>query len=151
MTNDERRKQILEEARARVDGTWREPEPSSPVPRTDQVDGLTYKVTENALVEAAEPLQQPAAADPWNEWLEARLDQERSIIIGAVIEIVGEVVARLRSELRNTDRDVEINQEFVKIWRSVEQATKSIVEIRRERVEQFRDVGGDPAKKVKMN
>src|SRR5262245_43300043 len=139
MTDEEKRKRILDEARQRLAGTWIEPEPvaSSPV-----------------QLEPAEAMRQPAAEtytndDAWNAWLQhaidVRLEQERA----EMIEILGEVVAKMRTEYqRDTDRDAEINQEFVKIWRSLEQATKSIVEIRREQLERtlFND---DP--KAKMN
>ena len=90
---------------------------------------------------AAEARQQPAVEtqtndDAWNAWLEHAIDRRLAEERAEMIEILGEVVAKMRGEYqRDTDRDAEINQEFVKIWKSLEAATKSIVEIRREQLE----------------
>jgi len=153
---DDDRKRVIAEAKAHIDGSWSperfpprsEPMASSPVRRTDQIDGLTYKVTENALAPPAEALQQPAASDDWNAWLtrelDARLDVERQLMI----EVVGEVVAKLRAE-RDGEQSAETAREFAKIWKSLTEAHRSIVEIRQERVTQgFREVASDPAKKM---
>jgi hypothetical protein len=154
MTDDEKRKRILAEAKAHIDGTWRAedfphavPEPSSPMQRTDQVGDLVHKVIENAQVGAAAPAQQLTNDEAWNEWLQraidVRLEEERA----EWIEILGEIVAKMRSEYqRDADREAEINAEFVKIWRSIEANAKSLVEIRRERVERTLHSELDPAK-----
>jgi len=158
-TMEDERKRVIAEAKAHIDGSWTPerfptratPQVSSPEQRRDQLDGLTYKVTENALAEPAELLDQPQVSDPWNEWLDRRLEEERVVVIDAVVEIVGEVVAKLRSEYqRDSGRDTEISAEFVKIWKSIEAATRSIVEIRREQVERSfhaADVGANGTKK----
>jgi len=159
MSDDEQRKRIIEEAKAHLDGSW-SPErfpsrselvASPPMRRTNEPGDLVFKSRENAQVAAATGAETRANDDAWNQWLERaidrRLEQERA----EMIEILGEVVAKLRSEYqRDTDRDAEINAEFVKIWRSITQATKTIVDIQREKVERaFRNAVIDP--NVKMN
>jgi len=150
MTDEERKRKTLEEARAHLDGSWSperfrsEPVGGAPVRRTDSVEGVVYKVTENAPVAAA-----PGANDDaWNAWLtrelDARLDQERQLMI----EVVGEVVAKLRAE-RDDSRSAEVSAEFARVWRAICETKKMMVDLQRERVERgFRDVSGDPAKKM---
>jgi hypothetical protein len=155
MTEDER-KRILEEAKAHATNTWRAedyppaPVAKPPIEKSDVVDGLTRKVTENAQLPGAEALQPATNDDAWNAWLQRAIDMRLEEERAEWTEILGEVVAKLRSEYqRDTDRDAEINHEFVKIWKSVEAATRSIVELRREKVEQsFREVGSDSTKKM---
>jgi hypothetical protein len=157
MTDDsaeERKRKILAEAKAHVAGSWRaedwprQPEPSPPVQRRDQVGGVTYKVVENAQVLAPAADETPTSADPWNEWLtrelDRRLEQEREFWI----EIIGEVVARERAE-RAGEQSAEVNAEFAKIWKAICETKKMMVDFARERVERgFRDVGARPGEKM---
>jgi hypothetical protein len=136
MADAEHIQRILEErARARAAA-----EPSSPVRRTDEPGDLVFKTTENAQVEPAkaEVLEPRTGNNLITEAdLERRLEIERELLTEVIAMVRAEVrrsVEQLNAE-RGADRDAQINQEFVKIWRSLEQATKSIVEIRREQLE----------------
>src|SRR5262249_15004267 len=145
MTDDDR-KRIIEEGKARAVGKpWTEPsaegQASPSMRRTNEPGELIYKTTENAQLATPEATQRPAAStctndEAWNAWLHQAIDVRLAEERAEMIEILGEIVAKMRSEYqRDADRDAQINEEFVKIWKSLEQATKSIVDLRRERVE----------------
>jgi hypothetical protein len=71
------------------------------------------------------PVPAVAAADPWEgweKWLAARLEAER----GEVVEIVGEVVARLRVEIADT-----IEKRIAPLQRKVDIAPPTLAEIDR--------------------
>jgi len=76
-------------------------------------------------IETAAPAPVVAAADPWEgweKWLAARLEAER----GEVVEIVGEVVARLRVEIADT-----IEKRIAPLQRKVDIAPPTLAEIDR--------------------
>jgi hypothetical protein len=164
MTDDERRKKILEEAKARAaGGTWHQPEPperSPPVRNSDSVPDLVFKTNENALASAPADNKTHATSSrdevyehPWNQWLQRaideRLDAERQIIMDAVVDIIGEILAKARVEYGGEQSAVNTATEFTKLWKSVTEAHKSIVELSRERAAQsFRELSADTTKKM---
>jgi hypothetical protein len=104
-------------------------------------DELIYK-----RYEGPQPAAETRAG--WNRWLDARLEQEREFTIQLIMETVGDVVAKLRVE-PDDKRDAELEAKFAKLWGSLTQAHRSIVEISRNNVERtFRAFDGDPAKKM---
>lgn len=109
MTEEERKRRVehcLEEARARVAGTWvppPEPTRSSPMQRTNSAGDLVFKTVENALVAPAEamPTVEPHTSDNWltQEELERRLELEREIIAEGIGKLIKNVCAETEQRI----------------------------------------------------
>src|SRR5262245_58699263 len=99
MSDEEKRKRIVEEARAHIDQSW-SPErfpprtatqPSAPMRRTDRPSDLVFKTNENAHAPAAELPDQPhEAVNAWDAWLDRRLDERLAAYTDGCVEFLKE-------------------------------------------------------------
>jgi hypothetical protein len=152
MTDDEKRKrEILDEAKELLGNSpagrierWKH-EAERVRREAANTDEIIYKRKDDALV------QPPAAA----ETTSASDDERVASIIThqAFMDLIGDVVRTLRSEMREADdkREADLRSEISKIWASVVEAHRNVVSLQREKTERvFRDEPIDWSK-VKVN